>query len=1040
MKFAVVHLSDIHFRTKNDLCVRRAGKLANAIKFACSPDERIILVVTGDIANTGSPGEYKVAEDFFRPLLISLGVHLSTNPELVLIPGNHDCNFRELGDLRPGLLADIQEKLDTIDPNGETVRTLLQVQSGFFDFYQSLIGRVIPQAERLFSIQKFSAGGSIVEFRCFNSAWLSTRHEDPGTLGLPQAVIASASTKTDSDIVVSVIHHPSNWLTPNGHHVFRSLVQQNSDFLFTGHEHEKGGQIVSAFGGATLVHLESGPLQPVDSGESEFGILHLDLTTRQWKHEHFWWNSGAYSRMHEQEWTPLFDKTQRAASLRATTETLNKLNETGTGFLHPRLTQLTLPDIYVFPDLKSRAISRKLITLDDLPKEIPGKEVAQRLLSARKVVVAGPNDSGKTALGKMLYLEGNAKFGKYCLLIDAKDLRGRDPVDALIALIESNIEQQYGKKSQARYQGVGSGERALIIDNWEDTPFNRTGKAALLKRATALFGTTILLTDDIFLIDEISGRYGQDPIGDFEIVDIREFGFRLRGQLIRKWHTLGMAYVEDEEAVAHAISESTRVVDTSLGRNLLPSYPVNILTLLQNYDSEAGTQNGGLGSYGQVYEALITAQLAKVSVKTIDIGTKITFLSRLAWRLFDSGKRCIGPSEWVGLCDQYFADYRIRLNSEELLASCASAGVLRADEGGFRFTYGYGYCYFVAKYFQENLADPDNPNIREELFERLKRISQRVYNQNNANIVIFYVFLTKDRILINHILSNARRIFEGAAEFDFDSHALFVNRIMGPNRLIELPVHKPEVNEDEYNQRRDESGVQLEPKGDPSAGDVPYGPEIALEHKIIIAFRYIALMGQILRNFPGSLKADTKLDLAFETYALGLRMLTTLFDLAQKESDSLVKDITRIIVEKMAFNGTDRELRERAEEIVSDMLRQLVYAIVKRVSHAVGLSELEATYEELSDLRDNNLANQFVNLSIRLDHFTRFPKEEILSIYKAVDSNQFGRQTLRDLVLNHLYLFPCSYVVQQWVGDTFDVKVNLPSIRGAEKKLLKSGK
>ena len=51
----------------------------------------------------------------------------------------------------------------------------------------------------------------------------------------------------------------------------------------------------------------------------------------------------------------------------------------------------------------------------------------------------------------------------------------------------------------------------------------------------------------------------------------------------------------------------------------------------------------------------------------------------------------------------------------------------------------------------------------------MKSLSERVYNENNANIVIFYV-LTKDRALINHVIANARKIFGDLAEFDFDSH------------------------------------------------------------------------------------------------------------------------------------------------------------------------------------------------------------------------------------------------------------------------------
>jgi hypothetical protein len=1040
MKIAIVHLSDIHFRTRKDVCLRRADKLTNAIKYARDPEEKLVLVVTGDIANTGVSEEYEIAGEFFRSLFIGLGVNPAGDPsEAIFIPGNHDCNFKLVGDLRPRLLEDITTQLENIDAAGETAQTLLQVQAEFFKFQESLTGKQVAPDAKLYFSRRIEVGEKTIEFRCFNSAWLSSRHEDPGNLGFPQSTIRAASAPTDSEVVISIVHHPSNWLDPATHNLFRTTVQQISDFMFTGHEHATGGQIIASFNGTNLIHFESGPFQPTDSGESEFGILHIDLAKRKWKHDNYRWSNGAYSNVRVEDWNDLFDKSRRAASLQLTSSFSTKLNETGAGFLHPRKHSLTLSDIYVYPDLKRRALSRKLLSSEDLPKEIPSIEVSQKLLKAKRVAIAGPNDSGKTALGKMLFQEANTKYGRCGLLLNAKNFEAGDPVDSFLSAVRAAVAEQYGRDASGGFQGLDPSERVLIVDDWEDFQFGRAGRAAILARAAAQFGTIILLIDDAFLMDEVSARHEHLPLAGFEVVDIREFGFRLRAQLIRKWHSLSNTFIEVEETLARNIADSSRVVDTVLGRNLLPANPISILTLLQTYDSESGSATGGLGSYGQVYEALITARLAKVSLKSIDIGTKITFLARFAWRLFESGKRCIDENDWTQLCDQYFQDYKVRLDRENLLSSCISAGILSAEECGSRFTYGYGYCYFVAKYFQENLADPYDEKVRAELFTRLKSISERVYNQVNANIVIFYVFLTKDRVLIDHVISNARKIFEDSPEFDFDSHVQFANRIIVPPSRVCLPESTTETNQDSYQRRRDESGEQIEPNSDPSVGDVIYGPDIPIEQKLVIGFRFIALMGQILRNFPGSLKAETKLELAFETYALGLRILATIFILTERDSNLLANEIASVIKEKLAFTGTERQLMSRVEDIITDLLRNVVFGVVKRLSHAVGLSELEVTYEEVAALRDNNLANKFVDLSIRLDHFQRFPKSQIEDLAERLDGNNFSFHTLQDLVMNHLYLFPRSYALQQWAGSTLEMKVNIPRVRGSEGKMLGSG-
>jgi hypothetical protein len=856
-------------------------------------------------------------------------------------------------------------------------------------------------------------------------------------LGFPLATIEAASAKTDSDVVISAVHHPSHLLNPTASQAFRKVVQENSDFLFTGHEHTVGGQVIAPFTGTSLIHFEGGPYQPSASGDSEFGILHLDLETKAWRHEEFRWSKGAYTKVRDGEPQQLFDKSNRSISLQLDKHFLERVKEPGTGFLHPRQSHLSLSDIYVYPDLRTRSVSKRLRKSEDLPREIASSSVPERILAADRVVITGPSDSGKTGLSKMLFLDGNLRFGRYCVLLYGRSLKGKDPEDAFISALNESIAEQYGEDAHGRYAALPASDRVLIIDDWDEVGYNKPGRKAILNRARAIFATVILFVDDIFVVEDVSGGHEQAPLAGFEIVDLREFGFRLRGQMIRKWHELGNTFAESEQDLARRIAESTRVIDTVLGRNLLPSYPVNILTLLQTYEAGANAQNSGLGSYGQVYEALITASLAKVSVKSIDIGTKITFLSRLAWHLFSTRQRCLSESEWGNLGREYSELYQIPVDGVALRMSCIDAGIVVEDGCGFRFAYGYAYCYFVAKYFQENLADLADANAREALFERLKSLSERVYSQVNADIVIFYVFLTKDRSLISHVIANAGKIFSDLAEFNFDSDVTFVNSVILPLSPICLPETRPEVNQQAYDQQRDEAGEQVEPVGNPELGELLYNPDLPLEQKLVFGMRYVMLMGQVLRNFPGSLKADMKLELAFESYSLGLRILSAVFGLVQRDSALLVKEIVDLLRTKMAYKETDRELVTRAESLVSELLREFTFGVLKRISHAVGLRDLEATYEEVAALRDNSLSNRLIQLSIRLDHFERFPKSEILDLAKDLENNIFSYQTLRDLVMNHLYLFPREYAVQQWAGSILNVQVNKPEILGGGAKLLK---
>ena len=396
MKIAIVHISDMHLKSTSDVGFKRLEKLANMISYSRAAEEELLILVTGDIANTGGANEYKVASAFFRKLLTSLNLEIGTpRSPIVLIPGNHDCDFQDLGDLRQILLDQIHDQLENIEVGGETVKAILQVQKNFFEFNTEITGIDIPTSEQLFFRRKLEFGDHKLELRCFNSAWLSSLHESVGSLVFPGPIVEAAAEKADCDVVISLLHHPFNWIGPATYQRFRKAVQQSSDFLLTGHEHSVGGQIVEPFVGGRLAHCESGPFQPTMSGESEFCIIHLDLSARNWHREAFAWQNGSYAKIMDGEPQVLDDWSLRSSALTVIPEFWTGLNDPGTGFLHPRQQRLTLNDIFVYPDLKTRWISNRLRLPDELPKEIQSAEVLEKVLSTERLVIAGPTDCGK---------------------------------------------------------------------------------------------------------------------------------------------------------------------------------------------------------------------------------------------------------------------------------------------------------------------------------------------------------------------------------------------------------------------------------------------------------------------------------------------------------------------------------------------------------------------------------------------------------------------------------------------------------------------
>lgn len=109
-----------------------------------------------------------------------------------------------------------------------------------------------------------------------------------------------------------------------------------------------------------------------------------------------------------------------------------------------------------------------------------------------------------------------------------------------------------------------------------------------------------------------------------------------------------------------------KIIDSLLGKQLLPAYPVIVLAILQALDATRNL-NTASGSYGELYEALITDRLASISHKPTDLGTKYTLISRLAYSLCESESNSLTLTDLQTVCDRYFDEYGIRLDSGQLV-------------------------------------------------------------------------------------------------------------------------------------------------------------------------------------------------------------------------------------------------------------------------------------------------------------------------------------------------------------------------------------
>jgi hypothetical protein len=1035
MRVGILHLSDIHLTKNSNPILSRLPRIVAALRSALIGVKNCFVAITGDIAASGTPAEYEAAERFldklFRWMREELGL---TNLNVVMVPGNHDCNFLDCSELRDVVLQSLDEHLHTLDASGEFVAKCLSAQTHFFWFEAKVNQRnaPLPTASQLHYRRVFTLDDCVIRFECFNTAWLSRRDEGPGTLHFPITSITAYDPNSPCDLVVSLFHHPYPWLETINRHEFQRYIERTSDVVLTGHEHLSECYRKETRSGDLIQYVEGARLQGTDVLESGFNVALIDLDNRQQTLLTYEWKVDGYDRVNETG-PRAFIRNQELVrgAFENDAAFLYKLTDPGRGFNHPFKKSLRLADIFVYPDVWQRSLEKLLTDVEQPQIHIRGENLLPYVASKRFILFTGEKDAGKSSLAKTLYTDLQRLHGLVPLMMSGEEVEsiGQFPHD-----IDRAICKQYGPTRLEAYRQLPLDKRTLILDDFHRVPLNRKAQRQLMAVAREHFGTIIVFGEDLFAFQELAAEEpdGVNALCGFDHCELRPFGHVLRHRLIGRWVTLGREHLLGEKDIAHETTTKENIVNALIGKNVIPPLPVLILIILQAAEAARGP-NIVSGAYGYFYEVLITEALSSVSSDITDTGAKYTYLSRLAEYMFSHGRDLVTDREMHDITEAYANEYRAPVHHATLLDQLVQCKILQTINGEIGFRYRYYYFYFVARHFKNAIADPAQAAVAR---EQLVDLADHVFFETYANILVFYLYLTMDIELIQRMLGAARAIFAEYRPCDLESGMDYVNDLFFAPPKRELKTAGGEATREEYLSRLDEEPDAL-PEQKINPQEVTYHSGLEISLKLNIAFKMLHLLGQILKNFPGSLKGQLKLEIALECYHLGLRALRACFELSREHFDDIKAFIEAALRERLRLNPEESRLPS-AERVMLGLFLAATFGVIKRVSYAVGHEQLKLTYDDVMGVESGRLATSMIDLSIKLDYFPKdIPRAEIVDIERRVRGNHFCHVVLQDLVYQFLYLFPTTFWERQKLGHLVGIKVSDPRLyEERTKKLL----
>lgn len=635
----IAHLTDLHVQSAEDPVLTRAELIGRAIAGEVDAETKVVvLALGGDSAYSGKTFQFQNAARFYKAIKAKVEAERPTvEVQTVVVAGNHDCDFAwNASEERAAAAATAGA--------GAPVGAL----ENFFEFEQSLGLKYQPHTAESphFAWCDISVDDAILRIVLVNTSIASQLHEQPGSLSLPiDGLLPNLIPK--AHYVLALLHHPWNWFKqPEVMRPLRNRIEELSDVILTGHEHAPETVALVRDNTISSLYVSGGVLQENGSPqESSFVILKLDLKARTRSSVILSLNeSGFYERMKDSLLQP-FDgnpaRFGRPFELRP--EFVKTLDDLGFVIHHARKQFLTLPDVFIYPDL----LVVDEPTTGDTTRQVKSRDVPTTVLKTARVLISGGEKGGKTCLAKSLFRSAH-NSGRLPVLLRGKDIQTRK-APSIRDNIRRAVREQYANLEPDQYEQTDRSNRVVIIDDFDLMVESSEVRTAIFKELEQAFSSVVLIGSETFCFDLLeSDEKHESHLWAYTHYNILSFGELQREQFVRKWLSLapdGQPVGDVRELTAHL----TKLINGVIKRTLLPCYPLFLMIVLQQAESGQPTVRGG--SYGHLFESVVTAILNRSRFTKISISAKHRYLATLAYELHQKNQASISLADaavWHG--------------------------------------------------------------------------------------------------------------------------------------------------------------------------------------------------------------------------------------------------------------------------------------------------------------------------------------------------------------------------------------------------------
>ena len=984
MKVAILHLSDLHIsKDNNQWLLKRAEQIVPAVWNDFSDCGKIIIVVTGDIANAGTEEEYGYAKQFFRTLLKTFASRGMANRELenkiICVPGNHDCNFdKENGSARQLLLGSLRLNAPDID------NSVYEIVSSVQNEYKAFAKDIMREKDITLGINNnipITVGDKTILFRLYNTAWMSVRKEEQSSIVMPMNLISLEHQNVA--FVISLFHHYYPWITQgcdNNNKRFNKHIQQTSNMALYGHEHTpSSSQVKDVFEGETVNEFQGGAFCLDKQGNartSSFNSFVLDMDTFECTARSYNYAEGLYSRRKEK--TVDLNRERKTDEFRHNPEFMASLKKMSIPIHNSENVKMTLDEFFVWPDLE-RMNTRQIKVDEDFTDSSSIVDDKQY----RLVMLEGDDQSGKTSLLNMYY---NRFVDKYMYPVFVK---GKNINENLDKFIGRAFFDQYLGNDLEKYVQYEWTKKILLIDNFDECELNDTAKKKLINQLIERFYKVIITTREN---EGMSSSYFLMEKKETLMARIKPLGHVKRNELVKKFYTTYdvNASTLKQQALLEQVKTGFDMVESFLGKEYMPSYPIYILSILL---SNTKMQSSSLErtSYGYCYGTLITCAL----MTCVDDRTKIdryyNVLTNLAYHIYKNNGRPISELNFEKFYEHYQNEF-FSQGFKEVKTNLLKCNLLRCnDDYYYKFSYNYIYYYLVAKYMAEHINDKNG-------LDDIMDLCENIHDEQKANILIFIAhhikapqFIEATQLTLMTALEKEKPV---TLDRDDDYYKLVNELCESLKKEIVAPGTKidPEKEREKMLAKRDEDD-KLMSKEKVNPNELP--EEIQNMNR---SLRSIEVVGQIVKNRQGSLPKTNIKSMVKDMYETAFRTISYFGSFIESKKAQLIEDV----IKNKKEGDTSDDIKKKIDSFFEITSLNFCLFVFSKVINSVGNKELRGTFTEIANEMGTPAA-KLVSFSIISCFTSKIAITELEDLIEELRFNPVAMSIIRARVRSFLY-------------------------------------